>query len=319
MPIWGNCAQSTKQNTMNYKITIVAIAMLMLLAMNEATSFMSYGFGDSTGAPIPSGTYTYLSTYAGCQVTGCHAGNPVNADGGSLVLSTNIPNTGWEAGTTYDITVNMSYPGKDIFGFKITSWGDVDSLSVGSFSLTDTSLQLQTSGVLNFNNEQVGELSYVTHTRAPEALIAPNIGSKSWTFKWTAPETQDQNVIFYAAGNAANGNGQTNGDHIYYKTLNIGNGGAITTGIDKEIATIDANIYPNPVNDRVSIELPDTIEGSVTIEVTDLSGKLALLHTYNYPLSNGKLSLDVSELAAGMHLIKINADNAHGTFKLMKL
>lgn len=305
---------------MNNKKILIASILIMLFAMNEAVSFMSYGFGDSVGAPMPTGTFTYLGSYNGCQITGCHVGNPVNDPNGSFNISTNIPSSGWDAGQTYDITVNINYPNKDVFGFKIASWGDVDSASVGSFSLTDTSLQLQSSGIFNFANEQVGELNYVTHTRAPEAIISTTPGTRSWTFQWIAPSTQDQNVKFYAAGNAANGNGQTTGDFIYYTERSIGDGGAITTGITDKETTLVSSLFPNPVNDRlqVNFQAPNGTS-TVSIEVFDLSGRTVIRQLVEDPFGTEQYTLNTSELKAGVHMVKLIAGNSSKTFRVIKL
>jgi hypothetical protein len=39
-----------------------------------------------------------------------------------------------------------------------------------------------------------------------------------WTFSWIAPPEEVGTVVFYAAGNAANGAGNTGGDFIYTGT-----------------------------------------------------------------------------------------------------
>ena len=40
-------------------------------------------------------------------------------------------------------------------------------------------------------------------------------GPVTWQFDWTVPDPAVGTITFYAAGNAANGNGSTSGDYIY--------------------------------------------------------------------------------------------------------
>ncbi|MGH9972261.1 MAG: PQQ-dependent sugar dehydrogenase, partial [Pyrinomonadaceae bacterium] len=54
---------------------------------------------------------------------------------------------------------------------------------------------------------------YIEHTLA--GTFAGQQGGASWRFNWTAPPTDVGTITFYAAGNHANNDGNTSGDHIY--------------------------------------------------------------------------------------------------------
>src|SRR5215475_2559913 len=54
---------------------------------------------------------------------------------------------------------------------------------------------------------------YIEHT-ASGTFIGQKNGA-SWTFNWTAPPIDVGPVVFYAAGNQANNDGNTSGDNIY--------------------------------------------------------------------------------------------------------
>jgi hypothetical protein len=41
------------------------------------------------------------------------------------------------------------------------------------------------------------------------------LGPVEWHFNWKAPSANEGKVYFFAAGNAANGNGAVDGDHIF--------------------------------------------------------------------------------------------------------
>lgn len=75
------------------------------------------------------------------------------------------------------------------------------------------------------------------------------------------------------------------------------NGGA-TTGL-KQLSSTSVNLYPNPVNDRLYIDLAaNTNDG--TYEIFDLSGRIHLSNSLN----NEKV--DVSGLDEGIYFIKVS-------------
>ncbi len=288
---------------------------LMLLACSGAISFTRGGFGDSTRAPIKQGTFTYLSTFSGCEVTGCHSGNDVNDPSGLLQLVTDIPSSGWTEGETYQLTVKLAHPGKDVFGFKITSWGDADSASIGSFSTTDTLLQVTSSGIFDFTQTQVGQLQYVTHTSNPGSVTSPEIGEKRWTFNWTAPDVKDQNISFFIAGNAANGNGQITGDYVYYKTVTIGGNGGPMTSLDVAEPFGQVALYPNPVKDVLTINAPNH-NNHLQVRIYSINGQLK----YSAAMGkNSNLQASMQDYAAGLYFVSITQDNgATKQFKVVK-
>lgn len=132
----------------------------------------------------------------------CHSDFPLNSGPGSLVI-TGPP--AFEPGVTYPITVTLAQNGQSRWGFEFSP------LDVGSCTITDpATTQLDVEG---------GN-TYVKHTS--EGTYEGNPGPAMWSFDWTAPVDPPQEITFYAAGNAANGNGSTSGDYIYTTTFTMG-------------------------------------------------------------------------------------------------
>ncbi|MBL4586921.1 MAG: VCBS repeat-containing protein [Flavobacteriales bacterium] len=65
-------------------------------------------------------------------------------------------------------------------------------------------------------------------------------------------------------------------------------------------------IYPNPVSDVLNIQIPTTIEGTVEVRLMDVAGNLLI---DSGSISKGTFRMDVSELAKGIYLLQLNADN----------
>lgn len=126
--------------------------------------------------------------------TACHSSYPLNSGAGELLVD--VPEF-FVPGETYPVTVTLQYPGKSRWGFEASNSG-------GDFQLTDpVNTQLSISG----GNDYVKQTSAGTYNGTGD-------GPVSWSFDWTAP-ADETFVTFRAAGNAANGNGSTSGDHIY--------------------------------------------------------------------------------------------------------
>ena len=70
-------------------------------------------------------------------------------------------------------------------------------------------------------------------------------------------------------------------------------------------------MYPNPTSSRLNISAQSTIESAA---IYNLLGKEVM----NLEINKNSESIDVSNLASGMYLIKYSIDNAIGTAKFIK-
>jgi hypothetical protein len=169
----------------------VSAAALILLLVSPV---LVYGFSggppnEVTGAP---GEGTCVD---------CHSDFALNSGPGSLVIEGPLA---FEPSATYTITITLTQNGQSRWGFEFSP------LDVGTCTVTDpTTTQLEIEG---------GK-TYVKHTSAGTYNGTP--GPTSWAFDWTAPSDAPEEVTFYAAGNAANGDGSTTGDYIYTATFTM--------------------------------------------------------------------------------------------------
>lgn len=130
----------------------------------------------------------------------CHAGNTLDASGGSLTVT--VPGT-YEPNEVYTIIVDLARAGQSKWGFEMTAL-DANGARAGAFTADDAA----NTQLTETNNKQ-----YIQHTTAGTA--AGTNDAHSWEFEWTAPDADIGPITFYAAGNAANGDGATTGDYIY--------------------------------------------------------------------------------------------------------
>ncbi|NOU48921.1 MAG: T9SS type A sorting domain-containing protein [Bacteroidales bacterium] len=133
--------------------------------------------------------------------TQCHSGTASSVSGW---ITTNIPAEGYTPGGSYVITATGTHAGVVKFGFELTAETSAGA-KIGTFTITEpTRTQL-----VNVNKA-------VTHTQAGNV---PTGNTNTWTMNWTAPASNVGQIRFYAAFNAANGNGNNTGDIIYKSNL----------------------------------------------------------------------------------------------------
>jgi hypothetical protein len=276
---------------MKTKKIIYAILLATGIAL-PFLSFTNYGFPDHTGAP----------KQLTCAEAGCHASAELNAGPGKVEMWTNIPNTGWVPGQTYEITVKTSQEGRTAYGFQLMAWGHVDSASVGTLSAPNGS-KAQVVG------SWAGPNKYATHKGA----TISGSGWNSWTFNWTAPDANDTNeiVTFYATGVAANANGQSTGDYAYStaQTYNSSN----YTNVKENQAT-EFRVFPNPSTGEIFLDL-STIKADIkSISITDYTGKVIQNKIVNKAMSVA--SVQINE-GSGLYFITVNTSENAISAKVM--
>ena len=180
----------------------------------------AYEYGPDAGAagvPGENGT---------CSQVGCHTGTAVNAPGGSV--SVTFPGAlSYSPGATQHLVVTVDDSKQRRWGFELTARlaGDPTQMA-GTFSPTDKRTQLICSSAnlvrqQNFSTACPANLplSYIEHTQAGYDFLQPSPGT--YEFDWNPPATDVGPVVIYVAGNAANGDLTSNGDHIYTATYTL--------------------------------------------------------------------------------------------------
>jgi uncharacterized protein (TIGR03437 family) len=123
----------------------------------------------------------------------------------------------YRPGETQRITVTVSHPTQQRWGFQLSARPSGNQTQqAGSFRAVDANAQ-----VICDNDTAApcpaGMLQFPTHTLAGTRRGARN--SASFTVEWTAPSSDIGEIIFAAAGNAANGTDTETGDLIYTKQV----------------------------------------------------------------------------------------------------
>ncbi len=132
--------------------------------------------------------------------TACHG-----APGSQGSLNIVFPGSTYTAQDTVLVSVVLTDPQASRWGFELVALdgNSATAASAGTLVPADGTTQISTSG----------SRTYIKHTSG--GTYPGQTLQAQWTFFWIAPATGGTPVYFYAAGNAANGDGSTGGDLIY--------------------------------------------------------------------------------------------------------
>lgn len=258
---------------------IYLISLIIIVTFISISSILR-----STGSP---GAKTN-SPLDGSNCTECHSGTTTTVNDW---ISTNIPGTGYVPGQTYEITATGTHTGVGKFGFELTA--EDASSKVGTFIITNST-----------KTKLVNNNSSVTHTSDGND---PSGDQKSWSVNWTAPSAGTGDVTFYAAFNAANGNGSDTGDKIYLTSAIVSEDQGSSVNSAKNL-TIE--LYPNPANDFLIINSDFVIND---LHILSHTGKLVYHRFYGDTKS---VFLNILNLKSGMYFIQVKNNEKRITKKV---
>src|SRR5579863_9060794 len=184
-----------------------------------------------------------------CAQAGCHTGTALNSTAFAGSVTINAGGSTYTPGVTQHITVNVIDNAQRRWGFQLTArLANAPTTQAGTFEAppattlpgnTTSMLQIVCATSANLANilypglpcGSGAPLEYIEHTLAGVKITAKGAGY-SWTFNWDPPATDVGPITLYAAGNAANGDLNNTGDHIYTTSLTLtssGGGGTTAT------------------------------------------------------------------------------------------
>ncbi len=223
--------------------------------------------------------------------TQCHSGTVQSGSGFNNVtlLNGGNPVSEYEVSTTYQVQLSMATNNVKN-GFEIVALNPNNTVA-GTWTITDaTHTKTITSG---------GK-SRVTHKLAGTSLT-------SWTFNWTSPATNVGTVTFYLATNQTNNSSSDAGDVIRTSQHSFGS----QAGVEEITPTLETQIGYQANTNSLNIQLNSKVDGSVFVNVVDLSGKSVFTEKLG-TVSAGESSLSVrldNELTSGIYMINVSVDN----------
>lgn len=255
------------------------IYSLMLVAAGATLISNSSGRGTvsgqgASGAPGDGTT---------CSSGGCHgSAGPFAADIEVLLAKDGEVVTEYKPGEMYTLAVivktETGNPAR--YGFQMTALVDSDNTAAGSFSNLSSNAKALT----------INSRTYLEHKGVST--------QDDFTATWTAPAAGSGDVIVYAAGIAANGNGGTSGDsgalgQVTFTEADVSN--------VKVLSSDEMNFYPNPTNNFIKVD-------------TELNQNMVydVLHINGAKVASGNLennSIDISNISNGLYIVTVSGDD----------
>jgi hypothetical protein len=239
-----------------------------------------------------------------CATPNCHGGT-VNAGPGNLTISVNTSDTVYQPGKTYTVEVTVAENGISRFGFELTALFASDDTRAGELQSTGQATQL----------ESAGGRDYIKQT-FPGTQGATD--AKTFTFDWTAPPNADNgDVVFYAAGNAANGNNQPTGDNIYTSDTTF----RAPTTSSRNSLTQHAKalrIGPNPVEDQLTLWAEGLKQQQLSLQILDLQGRPLLHRELKASAGEWQQTISMRALPAGVYQLRLQGKAGSYTQRVVK-
>ncbi|TVR76290.1 MAG: T9SS C-terminal target domain-containing protein [Chitinophagaceae bacterium] len=260
---------------------IFVLLCFFFITLHFMQNVQSYSIGAPSGFSGAPGNFNNT-----CAGAGCHFGTTTEVYNNIIA---NIDTSGYLPGESYTINTFISHPDRNVFGFQMTAQ-TLDGQYLGTF--LSNSHETQTT-----SNDR-----YITHTNLG---IEVNDTIKEWDFQWIAPSGEpEENVTFFAAYNAADGDGTPNGDIIYTSSVTynykvVSNAPSLSKNLSK------GTVFPNPAEDIFHITF-DTTCDIAEFSFYTVEGRKLLTLRKNV-LDNHKTTFSVGEigLTTGRYIIKI--------------
>ena len=81
-------------------------------------------------------------------------------------------------------------------------------------------------------------------------------------------------------------------------------------GINELDFNTNVNVYPNPVTDKLTVEIDATVNEGSVISIINLQGQVIYSETIKENTSNYRTEIDVDNYARGMYLLKLEDENS---------
>jgi hypothetical protein len=266
-----------------------------------ASTFMFMAFAPMSDNGIAGRTGSPNET----NCTNCHSDAAANTGGGSVIITSDIPNWEYSPGTVYHITVTVAQTGVSLFGLGCEALQSTNA-NGGTLSISDAShTQIKTAGNSRRN---------IVHTFGGGSGTT---NSHSFTFNWTAPATNIGNITFYTAGVAANGNGSSTGDRVY-TTSQVATPFVVGTQNKTTAADLSLQLAPTVAQSTTTLHYNLPEAGVATIAICDVKGAiLQTILTEKQTEGAHTQTIDVSTLASGLYFVRLCANNQISVQKLI--
>jgi len=300
-----------KNKKRNLLLTVVA-GMIYLVFSSHSTGPGRVGY-DCTGAES-AGTGT-LANPTGCS---CHSGTALGTIMVALELdSAGIATTHYKPGMSYSIKItgtNSSGLSLPKYGFQIAALKDTVSTATeydaGTFA---------TTGLPTGTHIAPPIATYMQLTVAEHSMPLTLTGTSfSQSFTWTAPAASTGSISFWGVANFVTGlGGASPSDHWNTNNISIAEWPS-TENVSKIMTEFAIKAYPNPVIERMTLQLANALPGTYKLQAYNINGAFATQNLLEVNETNQVISMDISSWVPGLYTLILEKDNNKKTLLVIK-
>jgi PKD repeat protein len=92
----------------------------------------------------------------------------------------------------------------------------------------------------------------------------------------------------------------------------------VITGVEESSVQRGIRVWPNPMNDQLFIQLPESFTSDIRLRLLDSTGRVVLAKTLFSPSADNRIALQVDALSKGVYVLEFSSDYATNTFRLLK-
>lgn len=271
---------------------IFVAAFSAVLYFNYSGGPAAGGAGDVSGSPLSGGI-----------CTSCHGGGSFAPTVSAQLLKNGSPVTQYEPGEdyTFRLTITPTNGTPSRYGFQAVALRGESNANAGTWDSPPAGTRIST----------LSSRQYFEHS-------TPRPGS-TFEIKWEAPVAGSGSVRFYAAGNAVNNNGSTDGDAAAALTNALVISERSTSSAF-EVAVLPAEIkaYPNPVEAQLNLKIQIKESGRYFLTLHDMLGKELQRKTIQLLNGENQETLNVDHLAAGHYAVRLTDGKRVATQQIVK-
>jgi hypothetical protein len=267
--------------------------LLIFTALLAIITLESFEAGKRRDGTDPGHTGSPGDSLKTCIV--CHGGvNEFQAGW----ISSNIPESGFEPGKTYNITATNTNIGYNIFGFQVSPQAK-DGKLLGEIIVTNKT-----------ETKLVGDNKYITYT----VFGVDGQDSKSWSFDWKAPDETVNEVTFYGAFNS-NMDGHKFSDKTTTTNLRVFRKGFTSV---KETQTNISNwiAYKPFGSNQIHLNGHSNENGLMEVTLYNLQGQKTWSKSFLVQTGKNNISEEITELPAGIFVLNFNLNGSNLTKKV---
>ncbi len=264
----------------------------------------------------------------GCSGRGCHGTATVSTLGVTVELdSQGVAVTSYHPGRTYNVKItstNNSGVSLPQFGFQLAT-----VLSAGAATSSCTQAGIWGSSLPSGVQNTSASISGLTIPMIEQSQggLTPTSGTGSngtvysESISWTAPAAGTGSIKIYGVINAVNGNGNNDNTDRSQMATPITITEARPSGIN-DISTMltGLNVYPTLINDNMTVAFDLVEANKVSVSIISIQGQTIKTLIAAESINSGTFnrSFSISELPAGIYLVRVQVGNAYTVSKVVK-